>query len=173
MLLIVVPACMIHIPCPLALSPHWPSALATGVPYHYYDGCAKSPDPQRDAAEWKVIKALVESGLVSLGESCVLECMHTGDVTECSRCRQQHDINPVGARLGCKRNKQPRRWQVPWRAQQQAQEQAQQQQQTGEQQAQQTQQEQQAGAVVGGAAAAGAGTAAQGAAGAAKGATGQ
>eukprot|EP00887_Chlorella_sp_A99_P003756 scaffold7.g3756.t1 len=87
-----------------------------GVPYHYYDGCARSPDPARDAAEWRVVRALAESGMVALGEACVLECMH--DVTECSRCRVKHNINSVGARQPCRPDKQRQRWQVPWRKEQ-------------------------------------------------------
>ena len=62
----------------------WESHGAT--PNRYYDTCQHAKNKDRDEAEWAFLKALHTRGVVTFGETCVLECR--ASERACTRCRR-------------------------------------------------------------------------------------
>jgi hypothetical protein len=68
-----------------------------GVLPTYHDPCSESDAAiafraQRDGEERELLVALVESGIVSLGEPCVMECIKESSTAECGVCRRSRGV---------------------------------------------------------------------------------
>lgn len=64
-----------------------------GVKYHYYNICDQPANKQRDSAEWKAVKALVEAGIVNFREPCILECHESK--AACGQCKNATNFKEV------------------------------------------------------------------------------
>lgn len=68
-----------------------------GVLPTYYDPCSESDAAiafraGRDVEERKLLVALVESGIVSFGEPCVMDCIKGSSAAECGGCRRSRGV---------------------------------------------------------------------------------